>query len=625
MPDVELLIVGGGGAGGTWCGGGGGAGGVVYDATYTITEGTEYVVTVGRGGPKNVWLNGEGAKGQSSFFDTTEAYGGGGGGAYPNENGINGGSGGGVAHGTAGTPGTGVAGQGYAGGDGSANDSSGGGGGAGEVGHDAVTVTGGTGGVGVEYPQFASVAGSPAGWFAGGGGGWGLTYIGVADANGGGGDGTTNNQYSDAEDGVANTGGGGGGAWYVPNSSRGGAGGSGLVIIRYQTGSLNARGGTKTTSGGYTLHTFIKSGTFFADADDHPWGDAGPDQRNLQYLSTPVQLNGSATDDGLPDPPAALTYLWTQEGYYDPAGSVSASNAVPTMTSDIVPSGRASASATYNNGQAEAWCAFGGTNGWLNNGGATGWVQYEFDQPKRIGQYKITPWSVDSFPARSPKDWTLLGSNDGATWTTLDTQTNYTSWVSNTPSTFDLTNTTRFRYFRLNVTANGVNSYLAVKLLALYERVEGGSGAATFDDDTDPQTTVTFDEYGTYVLRLTADDSVDTGFDDVEITLDELSAPPARVSQATVEAAFGEAAAEARVSHAAAEVVILTDNEPLRVSQVVAEILAPMAIATRVTQIVVELLGKTSTYCGEPSLSPAALCGKPDVLAWLEWTVPMKN
>ena len=379
----------------------------------------------------------------------------------------------------------------------------------------------------------------------------------------------------------------------------------------------------------------------------------------------------------MPDPPAALTYLWTQEGYYDPAGSVSASNAVPTMTSDIVPSGRASASATYNNGQGEAWCAFGGTNGWLNNGGATGWVQYEFDQPKRIGQYKITPWSVDSFPARSPKDWTLLGSNDGATWTTLDTQTNYTSWVSNTPSTFDLTNTTRFRYFRLNVTANGVNSYLAVKLLALYERVEGGSGAATFDDDTDPQTTVTFDEYGTYVLRLTADDSVDTGFDDVEITLDEPPAPPARVSQATVEAAFGEvtadarvshasvetafgeAAAEARVSHAAAEVVILTDNEPLRVSQVVAEILAPMVIATRVTQIVaelltptvietratqlvaelldasthpirvtqivVELLGKSSTYCGPPSLSPAALCGKPDVLAWLEWTVPMKN
>jgi len=161
----------------------------------------------------------------------------------------------------------------------------------------------------------------------------------------------------------------------------------------------------------------------------------------------------------------------------------------------------------------------------------------------------------------------------------------------------------------------------------------------------------------------------------VEAAFGEVTAD-ARVSHASVETAFGEAAAEARVSHAAAEVVILTDNEPLRVSQVVgelvrsavygsrvsqvvAELLAPSIVSTvvtqlvaevmyptinpaaitqmvaelldagvhpvRVSQIVVELLGKSSTYCGPPSLSPAALCGKPDVLAWLEWTVPMKN
>ena len=92
---------------------------------------------------------------------------------------------------------------------------------------------------------------------------------------------------------------------------------------------MNARGGTKTTNGGYTFHTFTESGTFFSDADDHPWVDAGPDQRILLYLTTPVQLDGSATDDGSP---SALTYEWTQEESYDPAGSVSASNAVPTMT-----------------------------------------------------------------------------------------------------------------------------------------------------------------------------------------------------------------------------------------------------------------------------------------------------
>jgi len=62
-----------------------------------------------------------------------------------------------------------------------------------------------------------------------------------------------------------------------------------------------------------------------------------------------------------------------------------------------------------------------------------------------------------------------------------------------------------------------------------------------------------------------------------------------------------------------------------RVTQLVVELLNAQVNSIRMTQLVVELLGKTSTYCGPPSLSPAALCGKPDVLAWLEWTVPMRE
>ena len=39
-------------------------------------------------------------------------------------------------------------------------------------------------------------------------------------------------------------------------------GGSGIVIIRYLTGSISATGGIITTSGSYTIHTFTVSGTF---------------------------------------------------------------------------------------------------------------------------------------------------------------------------------------------------------------------------------------------------------------------------------------------------------------------------------------------------------------------------
>ena len=42
-----------------------------------------------------------------------------------------------------------------------------------------------------------------------------------------------------------------------------GAGGSGIVIIRY-AGSQRGTGGTVTSSGGYTIHTFTSSGTYTA-------------------------------------------------------------------------------------------------------------------------------------------------------------------------------------------------------------------------------------------------------------------------------------------------------------------------------------------------------------------------
>jgi hypothetical protein len=43
----------------------------------------------------------------------------------------------------------------------------------------------------------------------------------------------------------------------------GGAGGSGIVIISY-LGSQRGTGGTVTSSGGYTIHTFTSSGTYNA-------------------------------------------------------------------------------------------------------------------------------------------------------------------------------------------------------------------------------------------------------------------------------------------------------------------------------------------------------------------------
>lgn len=64
--------------------------------------------------------------------------------------------------------------------------------------------------------------------------------------------------------GTANTGGGGGGGVGGYGVSRqGAAGGSGIVIIRY-AGAQKGTGGTVTSAGGYTYHTFTTSGTYTA-------------------------------------------------------------------------------------------------------------------------------------------------------------------------------------------------------------------------------------------------------------------------------------------------------------------------------------------------------------------------
>jgi hypothetical protein len=64
-----------------------------------------------------------------------------------------------------------------------------------------------------------------------------------------------------AQAGATNTGSGGGGACWE-NVPTGYPGGSGLVLIRYQSPVQIATGGTVYSSGGYIYHKFTSSGNF---------------------------------------------------------------------------------------------------------------------------------------------------------------------------------------------------------------------------------------------------------------------------------------------------------------------------------------------------------------------------
>jgi hypothetical protein len=217
---VDLLVVAGGGGGGSannFNVGGGGAGGLLEASDVAVTVQT-YSVVVGAGGA------GAGAGGSSGSFGSsgenssalsvTATGGGGGGGAL--DGGLNGGSGGGESVAGLGA-GSGIVGQGNDGG-----LVGGGGGGRNVVGGN----NGGNGGDG----KASSITGTSL-YYAGGGGG---AILNVAGTGGLGGGGDARNGAGGGFSGTDGLGGGGGaGRGQGTGNQLGGAGGSGIVIIRY--------------------------------------------------------------------------------------------------------------------------------------------------------------------------------------------------------------------------------------------------------------------------------------------------------------------------------------------------------------------------------------------------------
>ncbi|GGS60204.1 ThuA domain-containing protein [Actinokineospora fastidiosa] len=82
----------------------------------------------------------------------------------------------------------------------------------------------------------------------------------------------------------------------------------------------------------------------------------------------------------------------------------------------------------------------------------TGWVTMELAEPTAVARYSLT--SANDFPGRDPKDWTLSGSTDGQNWTELDKRTGEAFSDRFQTREFELANTTAYKYFKLDITAN---------------------------------------------------------------------------------------------------------------------------------------------------------------------------
>lgn len=82
----------------------------------------------------------------------------------------------------------------------------------------------------------------------------------------------------------------------------------------------------------------------------------------------------------------------------------------------------------------------------------TGWLRYELSEPVIVKKYALT--SANDAPGRDPQNWTIQGSNDGTSWTTLDTRTGESFESRFQTKTYEFANTTAYTFYRLDITLN---------------------------------------------------------------------------------------------------------------------------------------------------------------------------
>jgi len=189
--------------------------------------------------------------------------------------------------------------------------------------------------------------------------------------------------------------------------------------------------------------------------------DAANNRVNLTIASTggggsggasgiPIIVNGAPIGNAS----GAGVALWS--GTINPNG-VGADKAPHNMTSDT----SGGYVVTYASSQQPGYQAFNGLTGagdaWISFNTPC-WLQIDLGAGRgtSIASYAIrTRNDVGAaYDQRQPKTWNLQGSNDGSTWTTVDSQSNQPGVANGGLMSYSITPTAVFRYWQINITLN---------------------------------------------------------------------------------------------------------------------------------------------------------------------------
>lgn len=208
-------------------------------------------------------------------------------------------------------------------------------------------------------------------------------------------------------------------------------------------------------------------------------------ENGTDFVDGVVRLHGNAGgSDTSIDFDAADEANYTQEDsssgtdFADGAAKLHSSSStttsiVPSMTSNNVPSPFVITASSFQTDYG-AFRAFDGIkndimNGWATDGVDSGIITIDLGTTHIVNSYSLSKRNNNY--AEMPKNWTFEGSNNNNNWDVLDTHSDVTSWFAKETKTYQFNNSTSYRYYRLNVTANGGYGYLCICEINLYEDV----------------------------------------------------------------------------------------------------------------------------------------------------------
>jgi hypothetical protein len=127
---------------------------------------------------------------------------------------------------------------------------------------------------------------------------------------------------------------------------------------------------------------------------------------------------------------------------------------VPTMTGDSTTTADGtyllSSSSEHSSHRRIYLCDHRFDTRFETNGESSGWVQVQLPIATFINVFTVGSRD-DGWCDAAPRDYALLGSNDGETWVALFTVENSATFTAGELRIHELSNTVAYKYYRLNI------------------------------------------------------------------------------------------------------------------------------------------------------------------------------